>query len=66
MILYVQTPSVRNFQNGISDDNAAHGIVIQYCFKRGLTPIDTKIDMETIELHKNVSQTFIYTYHKRF
>ena len=48
------------------DDNAAHRNVIQYCFKGGLTPVKTKKEMETIERHKHVSQTLLYTRHYRF
>ena len=32
-----------------SDDNAVHPIVIQYCFDRGLSPVQTKREMETTE-----------------
>ena len=48
------------------DDIAAHRIVIQYCDERGLTPVRTKREMETIERHKHVSRTLVYTWHKRF
>ncbi|XP_062611652.1 protein GVQW3-like [Saccostrea cucullata] len=49
-----------------SADNAAHRIIIQYCVERGMTPIQTKKEMETIERHKHVSRTLVYTWHKRF
>ena len=49
-----------------SDDNAAHRIVIQYSVERGLTPVQNKRDMETIERHRHVSRTLVYTWHKRF
>ena len=48
------------------DDNAAHRNVIQYCFEGGLTPVKTKREMETIERHKHVPQTLLYTRHYRF
>ena len=49
-----------------SDNNAAHRILIQYCFEESLTPVETKREMETIERHKHVSQTLVYTWHYRF
>ena len=43
-----------------SDDNAAHQIVMKYCFERGLTPVQTKREMETIERHTRVSNIGIH------
>ena len=37
-----------------------------HCFERGLTPVQTKREKETIELHKHLSQTLVYTWQKRF
>ena len=34
-----------------SSDNAAHQIVIQYCFEGDLNPVQTKREIETIERH---------------
>ena len=48
-----------------SDDNAAHWIVIQNCFERGLIPVQTKRETETIERRKQVSRTLVYTWHKK-
>ena len=38
----------------------------QYFFEGGLNPVQTKREIETIERHKHVSRTLVYTWHKRF
>ena len=47
-----------------SDDNAAHQILIKDCVSIDLIPIQTKIDMKTLDRHKPLSWTF--TWLKRF
>lgn len=41
-------------------------IVIHYCIERGLTPVQTEREIETIEQHEHVSGTLVYTWHERF
>lgn len=49
-----------------SAEHAAHKIVIKYCADRGMTPIDTKREMERSTMCGNVSRTLVYRWHKRF
>ena len=49
-----------------SRKDAEHKTVIRYCVNRGLTPIQTKKEMESTGKYANVSRALIYKWHKRF
>ncbi|KAK3084951.1 hypothetical protein FSP39_021962 [Pinctada imbricata] len=49
-----------------SRKDAEHKTVIRYCVDRGLTPIQTKKEIESSGMYGNVSRALIYKWHKRF
>ena len=49
-----------------SGDFAAQKVIIQYCVDRGMTPAQTKREMDTVPGRKPVSKTLVYTWHKKF
>ena len=49
-----------------SDSFAAHRAVIKYCVDRGMTPAQTKCEMDTAVNFRTVSRTLVYKWHRRF
>ena len=49
-----------------SEERAAHRSVIKYCVDRGMTPVQTKREMEKTDMCGNVSRSLVYAWHKRF
>ena len=49
-----------------SEECAAHKMIIRYCVDHGMTPIETKLEMESTSICGKVSRTLVCTWHKRF
>ena len=59
-------PEENRVKMATSDKDAAHRIVINFCFDLGMTPVETQKKLQLTEDHRHVSRSFVYKWHKRF
>lgn len=64
---YSERTCLRGFEKmTTSSDLSAQKVIIKYCVDRGLTPVQTKMEMDCVGGPKKVSRTLVYTWHKKF